>query len=119
MSKINDQSLLFSGGVIDSHMLLSLITYIEGQTGLSISTGNLSLENFDSIERMLAFINANRAAREACAPADPRRDVRVPGQRRRAPPALRGGLRGPDGGRHAGANGQTRSSTIRRTTRPT
>jgi acyl carrier protein len=61
VSKINDQSPLFSGGVIDSHMLLSLITYIEGQTALQISTGDLSLENFDSLERILAFIERKQA----------------------------------------------------------
>jgi acyl carrier protein len=61
VAKINDESPLFSAGVIDSHMLLSLITYIEGETGLRISTGDLSLENFDTLGRMLAFAARKQA----------------------------------------------------------
>ncbi|HEX4338472.1 MAG TPA: acyl carrier protein [Polyangiaceae bacterium] len=56
VSKITDASPLFSAGVIDSHMLLQLITYIEGVASIHVGAGDLSLENFDSIERMLAFV---------------------------------------------------------------
>jgi acyl carrier protein len=62
VSKLNDQSPLFSAGIIDSHMLLQLITYIEGVIGLRIPTGDLSLENFDSIERVLAYADRRVAA---------------------------------------------------------
>ncbi|HVY47527.1 MAG TPA: acyl carrier protein [Minicystis sp.] len=61
MAKYTDQTELFSGGIIDSHMLLQLITYIEGQTKLRIPTGDLSLENFDTLERMLAYVQRRLA----------------------------------------------------------
>ena len=55
VSKLTDESPLFSAGVIDSHMLLSLVDYLEKETGVRVSTGDLSLENFDSVERIVAF----------------------------------------------------------------
>ncbi len=62
ISKINDQSPLFSAGVIDSPMLLQLITFIEGVTGLRVATGDLSLENFDTVERIVAYTERRQAA---------------------------------------------------------
>jgi acyl carrier protein len=55
-SKVKDETPLFSGGIIDSHMLLQIVTFLEGETKLKIPTGDLSIENFDTLGNMLAYI---------------------------------------------------------------
>ena len=55
VSAIEDDTLLFSTGMIDSFMLVSLMTYIEGQGGFRIAPGDVTLDNLDSIERVMGF----------------------------------------------------------------
>lgn len=57
---LSDDELLFSGGLVDSFALISLMTFIEGEYGFRISPADVNLANFDSIERMAAFIDRNR-----------------------------------------------------------
>lgn len=54
---INDQSLIFSTGIIDSFSLISLIAFIEKQLGFQINPMDINLDNLDSIERIVAFVN--------------------------------------------------------------
>lgn len=49
-------TLLFSEGVIDSFALVNLMMFIEKNAGIKIDAGAVNLENFDTIERMLAYI---------------------------------------------------------------
>lgn len=51
-------SLLFSTGVVDSFTLVTLIMELEKETGTKVSAGDVTLENFDSIERILAYLEA-------------------------------------------------------------
>jgi acyl carrier protein len=46
---------LFSTGVIDSFALITLMTYLETQCGFRIAPMEVTLDNFDSIERILRF----------------------------------------------------------------
>lgn len=57
---LNDDELLFSGGLVDSFALISLMTFIEGEFGFRISPADVNLSNFDSVERMVAFVDRNR-----------------------------------------------------------
>ena len=54
---ITPQSLLFSAGIIDSFALVSLMTYIEDESGIRISPADVNLANLDSIERILAYVD--------------------------------------------------------------
>ena len=58
---IRPDSLLFSTGVIDSFALVTLMTFIEQQCGVRIEPQDVNLDNFDSIERMLAYVQRLQA----------------------------------------------------------
>ncbi len=47
---------LFSSGVIDSFALVQLITYLEEHCNVRFDAADVSLENLDSIERILALV---------------------------------------------------------------
>ena len=56
-SKVNADTLLFSSGLVDSFSLVSIMTYIEDEGGVTISPSDVKLENFDSISRIMAYLN--------------------------------------------------------------
>ncbi|MTH63554.1 acyl carrier protein [Paracoccus shanxieyensis] len=47
---------LFSGGILDSVSMVSLITFIEEKTGAVIQPGDVTLENFDTVDRISAYV---------------------------------------------------------------
>jgi acyl carrier protein len=55
-SDIDPTTLLFSSGIIDSHALVQLIAYIEDRCGFRVSASEVTLDNLDSIERILAYV---------------------------------------------------------------
>jgi acyl carrier protein len=55
-AEIAADTLLFSSGVIDSFALVSLMSFLETGCGISISPEEVNLDNFDSIERILAYV---------------------------------------------------------------
>ena len=57
MDGVDAQSLLFSTGIIDSFSLVSLISFLEEKCGFRMSPGEVILDNLDSIERMLSFVD--------------------------------------------------------------
>ena len=56
-----DDTPLFSSGLIDSFSMVDLITFIEDAAGLRVHPVDVTLDNFDSIERILAFVTARSA----------------------------------------------------------
>ena len=48
---------LFSSGLIDSFSLATLIVELEGKADFRMEPLDITLENLDTIERMLQFIN--------------------------------------------------------------
>lgn len=60
MADIDSTSLLFSEGVIDSFSLVNLIMMIEKQSGIRVPSGDVNLDNFDSVERILAYVASVR-----------------------------------------------------------
>jgi acyl carrier protein len=60
MSDIGPDSLLFSTGVIDSFSLVSLLTFVESSGGFRIEPLDVNLENFDSITRILSYVEGRR-----------------------------------------------------------
>jgi len=51
-----DDTLLFSSGLIDSFSMVDLIIFIEDTGDLRVHPADVTLDNFDSIDRILAFV---------------------------------------------------------------
>lgn len=52
---VEDATLLFSTSVIDSFQMMSLIEFIEKSCGFRIPPDDVTFENLDSIQRILAY----------------------------------------------------------------
>jgi acyl carrier protein len=52
---IDDTTLLFSSGLLDSFSVAELLMFIEEQGGFRVEPTEITLDNLDSIERILAF----------------------------------------------------------------
>lgn len=61
-NELTDDQPLFSAGIIDSISLLSLVEWVEKQASIKVSPGQLTLENWDSIERINRFIERTQQA---------------------------------------------------------
>ena len=61
--EIGADTLLFSTGMVDSFTFVGMIALIEGELGFRLDPRSITVENFDSIARMQAFL------REAAATA--------------------------------------------------
>lgn len=46
---------LFSSGLLDSFAMVDLVSFLEKETGSRFRTMDLTLENFDTIDRMLSL----------------------------------------------------------------
>ena len=53
---IDDETLLFSSGIMDSFSMVDLIMFIENEGGLKLSPTEVTLENLDSVARILHFV---------------------------------------------------------------
>ena len=60
-AEIASTDLLFSTGVVDSFALISLMMFIETEYAFRISPGDVNLVNFDSVDRMVAFVERSRS----------------------------------------------------------
>lgn len=49
---------LFSSGALDSVAMLNLITLVEEQSGIEIRADEVTLDNFDTVTRILRFTEA-------------------------------------------------------------
>ena len=57
-SSIDERTLLFSTGLIDSFNMVDLVAYLEERCGFRVRPMDVSLDNLDSIERILNFAKA-------------------------------------------------------------
>ena len=57
---IEPETLLFSNGVIDSFSFVVLMTFIENAGEISIAPEDVTLNNFDSVERILGYIERTK-----------------------------------------------------------
>lgn len=55
LSKIDDRTELFSSGMVDSFAMVDLLMWLEKQTGARVNPDDVSIDNLDSIERILAY----------------------------------------------------------------
>jgi len=59
---IEPDTLLFSTGIINSLALVNLMTFIETEGKFRISPTHINLGNFDSVERILAYVARQTSA---------------------------------------------------------
>ena len=57
----DDDTLLFSSGLIDSFRMVNLIMFIENAARMRVHPADVTLDNFDSIDRIVAFVEARCA----------------------------------------------------------
>jgi len=55
---LDDDTELFSSGLIDSLSVIDLVCLVETETGQSIPPAEITLENFDSVNRIAQFVEA-------------------------------------------------------------
>jgi acyl carrier protein len=60
VSTIDAKTLLFTEGLLDSMALVEMMTFIMNRTGIEFDASEVTLENLDSVERVLRFV-AERA----------------------------------------------------------
>ena len=60
LGEIDDDTELFSSGLVDSFAMVDLLVFLEKHTGANLGPEDISLENLDSVGRILAFA-ASRA----------------------------------------------------------
>ena len=60
-ASLEDETPLFSSNLLDSFSMVDLIMFIEKESGVSLHPTDVSLDNLDSIELILRFVDARRA----------------------------------------------------------
>ena len=55
-TSVNGGTALFSDGHLDSFSMVDLILFIEENAGISVGAGDVTLDNLDSIDRILRFV---------------------------------------------------------------
>ncbi len=59
---IAPETKLFSTGTIDSFGLVSLLSHLEAECSIKIRASDVNLDNFDSISRMLNYVENSAVA---------------------------------------------------------
>ena len=61
MEELDAKTALFSDGTVDSVGMVDLIVFIESEAGFEIAQEDVTMENFDTVSRILALV-ASRSA---------------------------------------------------------
>lgn len=61
MSTIDPEEDLLGSGIVDSHGLMELVSFIESRYGIAIGDDDLTPENFESLATIGALVNARQA----------------------------------------------------------
>lgn len=56
VSAIEPETELFSSGLVDSFAMIDLISFVELQCSIRLKPTEITLDNFDSIERITSFL---------------------------------------------------------------
>lgn len=57
---VQEETCLFSSGLLDSFHLVELIAVLEKASGRKIGAGDVNLENLDTPRRIAAFLSSGR-----------------------------------------------------------
>ena len=55
LSKVEDETELFSTGLVDSFAMIDLLFWLEQQTGARVGPEDVSIDNLDTITRIVEF----------------------------------------------------------------
>ena len=58
LENVHEEMALFSDGTIDSVGMIDLIAFIEDETGIEVGQADVTLDNFDSIALILAYVRS-------------------------------------------------------------
>ena len=61
MSQAEDETELFSTGLVDSFAMVDLLVFLEKHTGTKMGPEDITLDNLDSVSRILAFAREQMA----------------------------------------------------------
>jgi len=61
-AEVEPEALLFSSGAIDSFSLVSLVAFVEKHCDFQVGADEMTLDNWDSIARILKFIEHRKTA---------------------------------------------------------
>jgi len=53
---LDDNTKLFSGGLVDSLGVMDFVSFVEHEIGKPVPIAHVTLENFDSIAQIVAFV---------------------------------------------------------------
>lgn len=59
---LEDDTLIFSSGILDSFSIVDLIAYLEQDGGFKMSPTDVTLDNLDSIERIMKYCQTASAS---------------------------------------------------------
>lgn len=60
---IGDQDSFLETGVVDSMGVMELVSYIQAEFGVPVAQQEIVVENFDSIQKLAAFVRGKLAAK--------------------------------------------------------
>ncbi|WP_199258426.1 acyl carrier protein [Paracoccus binzhouensis] len=55
---IDGDTELFSTGMLDSVSMVGLIGFVESKAGVHVQPGDVTLDNFDTIDAILAYVDS-------------------------------------------------------------
>ena len=61
LDQLDRGTVLFSDGLLDSFRMVEVITFVESKVGIRMTPSEITLDNLDSVQRILAFV-ASRAS---------------------------------------------------------
>lgn len=56
--ELDDDTPIFSKGLLDSFSLVELVGFIESKAGIRVSAMDVNLENLDTVGRIMRFVKA-------------------------------------------------------------
>ena len=64
LADLQDDTPLFSSNLLDSFSMVDLIMFVEAEVGFRVEPADVTLDNFDSIARILAFVASCEASKD-------------------------------------------------------
>ncbi len=61
-SQIEDDTPLFSSGLVDSFAIVELLLFLEKHTGARLGAEDINLDNLDTVQHILAFASSRASA---------------------------------------------------------
>ena len=61
-AEVDENTGLFSEGLLDSFSIVDLVAYIENTSGIKLQPTDVNLDNLDSVAKILNFVSKAQAA---------------------------------------------------------